>query len=101
MDEIVFNICVSWVSLPLVNFRILFHLWSVWTFLYISRSLLVKKDYRFTDTPISIFLLAICTSLESQTTINLTVFATSAFSKHSLVSTVLVVQQVVNGLFFL
>lgn len=45
----------------------------------------------------SIFLLAFCTSLEGQTTINLTVYATSAFSKHSLVSTVYVVQGVVNG----
>ncbi|KAK4898652.1 hypothetical protein LTR27_003824 [Elasticomyces elasticus] len=35
------------------------------------------------------------TSLESQTTTNLTVYATSAFSAHSLVSTVLVVQGVV------
>lgn len=45
----------------------------------------------------SIFLLAFCTSLEGQTTINLVVYATSAFSKHSLVATVLVVQGVVNG----
>ncbi|KAL8970690.1 MAG: hypothetical protein Q9183_001391 [Haloplaca sp. 2 TL-2023] len=45
----------------------------------------------------SIFLLAFFTSLESQTTINLTVFATSAFSTHSLVATVLVVQGVVNA----
>ena len=46
----------------------------------------------------SIFLLAFCTSLESQTTTNLTVYATSAFAEHSLVSTVLVVQGVVNGM---
>lgn len=45
----------------------------------------------------SIFLLAFCTSLEVQTTINLTVYATSAFYKHSLVATVYVVQSVVNG----
>ena len=45
----------------------------------------------------SIFLVAFCTSLESQTTTNLTVYATSAFAEHSLVATVLVVQQVVNG----
>ena len=45
----------------------------------------------------SIFLLAFATSLEAQTTSNLTVYATSAFSAHSLVATVLVVQQVVNG----
>ncbi|WPG98838.1 Hypothetical protein R9X50_00163600 [Acrodontium crateriforme] len=35
------------------------------------------------------------TSLEAQTTINLTIYATSAFSAHSLVATVLVVQGVV------
>ncbi|KAL8927527.1 MAG: hypothetical protein Q9208_002332 [Pyrenodesmia sp. 3 TL-2023] len=46
---------------------------------------------------IGIFLLAFFTSLEGQTTINLTVFATSAFSTHSLVATVLVVQGVVNA----
>ncbi|KAL6717146.1 hypothetical protein ACLMJK_005061 [Lecanora helva] len=45
----------------------------------------------------SIFLVAFCTSLESQTTINLTVYATSAFAEHSLVAAVLVVQQVVNA----
>ena len=45
----------------------------------------------------SIFLLACVTSLEGQTTVNLTVYATSAFSLHSLVSTVYVVQGVVNG----
>ncbi|KAL8735893.1 MAG: hypothetical protein Q9181_002620 [Wetmoreana brouardii] len=44
-----------------------------------------------------IFLLAFFTSLEVQTTTNLTVFATSAFSTHSLVATVLVVQGVVNS----
>ncbi|KAL8895025.1 MAG: hypothetical protein Q9192_003895 [Flavoplaca navasiana] len=44
-----------------------------------------------------VFLLAFFTSLESQTTINLTVYATSDFSLHSLVSTVLVVQGVVNA----
>lgn len=44
-----------------------------------------------------IFLLAFFTSLEGQTTTNLTVFATSAFSLHSLVATVYVVQGVVSG----
>jgi len=44
---------------------------------------------------LGIALLAWATSLESQTTTNLTIYATSAFSKHSLVSTVLVVQGVV------
>ncbi|KAL8914499.1 MAG: hypothetical protein Q9171_000852 [Xanthocarpia ochracea] len=46
---------------------------------------------------VGIFLLAFFTSLESQTTINLTAYATSAFSLHSLVATVLVVQSVVNA----
>ncbi|KAL8658071.1 MAG: hypothetical protein Q9226_001303 [Calogaya cf. arnoldii] len=46
---------------------------------------------------VGIFLLAFFTSLESQTTVNLTVYATSAFSTHSLVATVLVVQSVVNA----
>ena len=45
----------------------------------------------------SIYLLAFCTSLEGQTTVNLTVYATSAFVQHSLVATVYVVQNVVNG----
>ncbi|MCJ1307391.1 hypothetical protein MMC25_001037 [Agyrium rufum] len=44
-----------------------------------------------------IFTLAFCTSLEGQTTVNLTVYATSAFAEHSLVSTVYVVQGVVNA----
>lgn len=41
--------------------------------------------------------MAFCTSLESQTVMSLSAYATSAFSKHSLISTVLVVQNVVNG----
>jgi len=45
----------------------------------------------------SIFLLAFCTSLEGQTTVNLTVYATSAFYQFPLVATVYVVQGVVNG----
>lgn len=45
--------------------------------------------------PFSIALLAFATSLEAQTTNNLTVFATSAFSSHSLVATVGVIQGVV------
>jgi MFS family permease len=40
-------------------------------------------------------LLAFSTSLEGQTTVNLTIYATSAFKAHSLVATVLVVQGVV------
>jgi hypothetical protein len=48
-------------------------------------------------TGISIFLMAFCTSLEGQVTYPLSVFATSSFSQHSLVATVLVVQQVVYG----
>ncbi|KAM0796047.1 hypothetical protein BDR22DRAFT_812634 [Usnea florida] len=47
---------------------------------------------------LGIFLVAFCTSLEGQTTTNLTVFATSAFAEHSLVATVLVVQGVVNAI---
>ncbi|OJJ30672.1 hypothetical protein ASPWEDRAFT_121259 [Aspergillus wentii DTO 134E9] len=46
---------------------------------------------------ISIFLMAFCTSLEGQTVMSLSAYATSAFSKHSLISTVLVVQNVVNA----
>ncbi|KAL4980836.1 siderophore iron transporter mirC [Aspergillus desertorum] len=46
---------------------------------------------------ISIFLMAFCTSLEGQTIMSLSAYATSAFSKHSLISTVLVVQNVVNA----
>ncbi|KAJ5214854.1 hypothetical protein N7468_010533 [Penicillium chermesinum] len=45
----------------------------------------------------SIFLMAFCTSLEGQTVASLSAYATSAFSKHSLVSTVLVIQNVVNA----
>lgn len=41
--------------------------------------------------------MAYSTSQEQQTTVNLTPYATSAFSAHSLVSTVLVIQGVVNG----
>ncbi|KAG0160297.1 hypothetical protein PDIDSM_7824 [Penicillium digitatum] len=46
---------------------------------------------------ISIFLMAFCTSLEGQTVMSLSAYATSAFSKHSLISTVLVIQNVVNA----
>ncbi|KAL2000902.1 hypothetical protein VTN02DRAFT_2471 [Thermoascus thermophilus] len=45
----------------------------------------------------SIFLMAFCTSLEGQTVASLSAYATSSFSKHSLISTVLVVQNVVNA----
>ena len=45
----------------------------------------------------SIFLIAAASSLEQQTTVNLTPYATSAFQEHSLISTVYVVQAVVNG----
>lgn len=41
--------------------------------------------------------MSFCTSLEGQTVMSLGAYATSAFSKHSLISTVLVVQNVVNG----
>jgi hypothetical protein len=56
-----------------------------------------KRDYLCPLTHGRIFLMAFCTSLEGQTTASLAVYATSSFSKHSLVSTVLVVQNVVNG----
>lgn len=46
---------------------------------------------------IGIFLLAFTTSLEQQSTYPLSVLATSSFNSHSLVSTVTVVQQVVNA----
>jgi MFS family permease len=42
-----------------------------------------------------ICLLAYATSLEGQTTVNLTIYATSAFKAHSLVATVLVIQNIV------
>lgn len=60
---------------------------DVSTFLFLGNS---ADEYR-------LLLLAFFNSLETQTTLNLTVYATSAFAKHSLVSTVLVVQNVVNG----
>ena len=41
--------------------------------------------------------MAFSTSLEQQTTTNLTVYATSAFAEHSLVSTVAVIQGVIQG----
>lgn len=44
---------------------------------------------------LGVAMLAYATSLEGQTTTNLTIFATSAFKAHSLVATVLVVQGVV------
>ncbi|QSZ29992.1 hypothetical protein DSL72_004510 [Monilinia vaccinii-corymbosi] len=43
-----------------------------------------------------IFLIAFTTSLEGQVVASLAVFATSSFNNHSLISTVLVVQNVVN-----
>lgn len=45
----------------------------------------------------SIFLMAFTTSLEGQVVLSLSVFATSSFNNHSLISTVYVVQGVVNG----
>ncbi|KAM7222442.1 Major facilitator superfamily domain containing protein [Rhypophila decipiens] len=45
----------------------------------------------------SIFLMAFTTSLEGQVTYALTAFATSSFNNHSLLSTVYVVQSVVNA----
>ena len=46
---------------------------------------------------ISIFLMAFAVSLESQVTYPLAAFAVSSFKHHSLLSTVYVVQGVVNG----
>ncbi|QSS51853.1 siderophore iron transporter mirC [Histoplasma capsulatum var. duboisii H88] len=46
---------------------------------------------------IGMFLMAFSTSLEGQTVLSLSAYATSSFSKHSLISTVLVVQNVVNA----
>ncbi len=45
----------------------------------------------------SIFLMAFTTSLEGQVVQSLSVFATSSFNNHSLISTVYVIQGVVNG----
>ncbi|KAJ2983147.1 hypothetical protein NUW58_g6299 [Xylaria curta] len=45
----------------------------------------------------SIFLMAFATSLEGQVTYSVVAFATSAFSSHSLVATVYVIQGVVNA----
>lgn len=47
----------------------------------------------------SIFLMAFSTSLEGQVVQSVSVFATSSFQTHSLISTVYVVQGVVNGNF--
>lgn len=58
----------------------------------------MNVDRQYTDWVICrIFLMAFCTSLEGQTVASLAVYATSSFKKHSLISTVLVVQNVVNG----
>ncbi|WEW57797.1 hypothetical protein PRK78_003264 [Emydomyces testavorans] len=46
---------------------------------------------------LGIFFMAFCTSLEGQTVMSLSPYATSSFSKHSLISTVLVVQNVINA----
>ncbi|KAL1953815.1 hypothetical protein VTO42DRAFT_2142 [Malbranchea cinnamomea] len=46
---------------------------------------------------LGIFLMAYSTSLETQTVLSLSAYATSSFSKHSLISTVMVVQNVVNA----
>jgi len=48
---------------------------------------------------IRLYLMAYVTSLEQQVTLNFTAFATSAFSAHSLVATVAVVQGVVLCIF--
>jgi hypothetical protein len=43
----------------------------------------------------SLYMMAYATSLEGQVTTNLTVFATSSFKAHALISTVSVIQGVV------
>ncbi len=43
--------------------------------------------------------MAFTVSLEQQTVLSLSVFATSSFTEHSLISTVYVVQGVVNGMY--
>ena len=48
--------------------------------------------------PDSIFLMAFTVSLEGQVTYSLAAFAVSSFNNHSLLSTVYVVQGVVNGM---
>lgn len=53
---------------------------------------------RIINNPRSIFLMAFTTSLQSQVVATVSVFATSSFGEHSFISTVAVVQQVVNGL---
>ncbi len=45
-----------------------------------------------------IFLVAFSTSLEGQTTLSLSIYATSSFSKHSMLATVFVVQGIINGM---
>ena len=86
---------LSWKDSPTNIFKVNLQL-SLLDGFFLSHSSSVYSD-RKGLIECSIFLLAFCTSLESQTTINLVVYATSAFSKHSLVATVLVVQGVVNG----
>ena len=56
---------------------------------------ILSLHYQYTDTILSLLLIANMTSLEIQVTGVLLPFATSAFSAHSLVSTVTVVQGVV------
>jgi hypothetical protein len=48
---------------------------------------------------LGIFLMAFVTSLEGQVTGSVTIFVTSSFSQHSLVSTINVVQSVILGEF--
>lgn len=46
---------------------------------------------------LGVFLISFAVSLETQTLAALTPFATSSFHQHSLISTVFVVQNVING----
>lgn len=77
---------MTWTTRSLMIAYIRFVLW------------LAAKPCDYADLAQSIFLMAFCTSLEGQTVMSLSAYATSSFSKHSLISTVLVVQNVVNGM---
>jgi hypothetical protein len=54
-----------------------------------------KADLKVRLMVSSLYMMAYATSLEGQVTTNLTVFATSSFKAHALISTVSVIQGVV------
>ncbi|TVY83694.1 Siderophore iron transporter mirC [Lachnellula suecica] len=72
--------------------------WTKWGLIaaYL-RFVSIGGDPRASLTVISIFLMAFSTSLEGQVVQSVAVFATSSFGQHSLISTVYVVQGVVNA----